>query len=80
MDEWYSLGVALKVKPSKLEEIQKSSPLEGIKRWRINMLQLWLNLTPNASWSMIVTALKTIDHCALSARLQEKYIPTTGTV
>ena len=31
MSDWYSLGVALRVPPSKLEEIQKSNPQEGIQ-------------------------------------------------
>ena len=35
MNDWYSLGVALRVHPNKLQEIQKSSPREGIQRWRI---------------------------------------------
>ena len=79
MSDWYSLGVTLMVPPSKLEEIQKSSPQEGIQRWRINLLQYWLNSTPSASWRDIVAALEKIGHHTLSARLREKYqyIPQT---
>ena len=47
------------------------------------MLQYWLNSTPDASWSMIITALEKIKHRELSASLREKYhIPqtTSGTV
>ena len=29
MKDWYSLGVALRVHPNELQEIQKSSPQEG---------------------------------------------------
>ena len=67
MNDWYSLGVALRVHPNKLQEIQKSSPREGIQRWRIDLLQHWLSSTPNASWSMIVVALERIDHHVLAA-------------
>ena len=78
MNDWYSLGVALRVHPNKLQEIQKSSPREGIQRWRIDLLQHWLSSTPNASWSMIVVALERIDHHVLAARLRAKYqIPQT---
>ena len=73
VDDWYSLGVALMVPPSKLEEIQKSSPHEGIQRWRINLLQHWLNSTPSASWRVLVMALEKIGHHTLSTRLREKY-------
>ena len=80
MKDWYSLGVALRVHPNELQEIQKSSPQEGIQRWRIDLLQHWLDSTPDASWSMIITALEKIGHHTLSARLKLKYLPpTTGT-
>ena len=79
MMDWYSLGVALRIHPNKLQEIQKLSPLEGIQRWRIDLLQHWLNSTPDASWSDIIVALKTIGHHTLSAKLREKYIlPLAG--
>ena len=80
MMDWYSLGVALRIHPNKLQEIQKLSPLEGIQRWRIDLLQHWLNSTPDASWNDIIVALKTIGHHTLSAKLREKYIvPSTTT-
>ena len=80
MNDWYSLGVALRIHPNKLQEIQKSSPQEGIQRWRIDLLQYWLNSTPDASWNDIVVALESIGHHTLSARLQHKYnVPATGT-
>ena len=80
MNDWYSLGVALRVHPNKLQEIQKSSPQEGIQRWRIELLQYWLNSTPDASWKDIIVALEKIGHHTLSARLQHKYnVPATGT-
>ena len=83
MSDWYALGVALRVHPNKLQEIQRSSPQEGIQRWKIDMLQHWLSSTPDASWSMIITALEKIEHHELSARLREKYhipLTTSGTV
>ena len=80
MNDWYSLGVALRIHPNKLQEIQKLSPLEGIQRWRIDLLQYWLNSTPDASWKDIIVALESIGHHTLSARLQHKYnVPVTGT-
>ena len=74
LNDWYSLGVALKVPPSKLKEIRQSAPQEGIQYWKIELLQYWLDSTPDASWNDIIVALKTIGHHTLSARLREKYI------
>ena len=73
MNDWYSLGVALRVHPNKLQEIQKSSPQEGIQRWRIDLFQHWLNSTPDASWRVIILALEKVGHHTLSTRLREKY-------
>ena len=76
MHDWYSLGVALLVPVSKLKEIMASSQQEGIARWRIDLLQYWLDSTPTASWSDMITALEKIGHYTLSARLRSKYLPS----
>ena len=85
VDEWYFLGVVLKIPVSKLKEIQGSSPQAGMRFWRIEMLYHWLQSTPGASWNDIIVALEKIGLHALSTRLREKYhipspIPLTGTV
>ena len=74
VDEWYLLGVVLKVPVSKLKEIQGSSPQAGVRFWRIEVLYHWLQSTPHASWNDIVLALKKIGQHTLSVRLREKYI------
>ena len=85
MNDWYSLGnLALLVPVSKLQEIMALSPEGGIARWRRDLLQYWLDSTPTASWSDIITALEKIGHHTLSAGLRTKYLPsatttTTGT-
>ena len=78
VNEWYSLGVALLVPVSKLKEIITSSPQEGTARWRIDLLQYWLDSTPTASWSDIIRALERIGHHTLSARLRSQYLPSTA--
>ena len=82
MNDWYSLGVALRVPPSKLKEIRQSAPQEGTQYWRIELLQYWLDSTPSTSWRDIVTALEKIGQRTLSARLREKYqvLQITGNV
>ena len=79
MNDWYSLGVALLVPVSKLQEIMALSPQGGIARWRIDLLQYWLDSTPTASWSDIITALEKIGHHTQSTRLRSIYLPSTTT-
>ena len=74
MNDWYSLGVALLVPVSKLKEIMTLSPQAGTAQWRIDLLQYWIDSTPTASWSDIITALEKIGHHTLSTRLRSKYI------
>ena len=74
VNEWYLLGVVLKVPISEIKKIQGLSPQAGIRFWRIKVLYHWLQSTPHASWNDIVLALKKIGQHTLSARLQEKYI------
>ena len=79
MNGWYSLGVALLVPVSKLQEIMALSPQGGTAQWRIDLLQHWLDSTPTASWSDIITALEKIGHHTLSTRLRVKYLSSTTT-
>ena len=79
MNDWYSLGVALLVPVGKLKEIITSCPQEGTARWRIDLLQYWLESTPTASWSDIIAALEKIGHHTLSTRLRSKYLPSSAT-
>ena len=77
MNDWYSLGVALLVPVSKLQEIMALSLQGGIARWRIDLLQYWLDSTPTASWTDIISALEKIDRRTLSTRLRSMYLSST---
>ena len=80
MNDWYSLGVFLLVPVSKLQEIMTMSSQGGTARWRIDLLQYWLDSTPTASWSDIITALEKIGHRTLSSNLRLKYLLSTTTI
>ena len=80
MNDWYSLGVALLVPVSKLQEIMALSPQGGIARWRIDLLQYWLDSTPTASWTDVITALEKIGHHTLSTRLRSNYLLSATTI
>ena len=74
VDDWFTFGVALGVTVRKLREIQASNSQGGVRRWKIDMFQSWLDSTPTASWEDIIKALEQVDHVALAARLRSKYI------
>ena len=82
MSSWYPLGVELRVPVAVLQQIESRSPQGGIVRWRIDLLQHWLDSTPTASWCDIITALENTGHNALSTRLRSRYSrqQTTGNI
>lgn len=74
VDDWYSFGIALGVPVSKLREIEASNPQGGVKRWRIDMLQYWLDTAPTASWKDVSRALQQTDHLMLAATVKSRYL------
>ena len=73
VDDWFSFGVALGITVGRLREIQASNQ-DGVRRWKIEMFQSWLDSTPNASWEDIIKALEQCHHVALAERLRSRYI------
>ena len=74
VDDWFTFGVALGVTVRKLREIQTSNSHGGIQRWKGDLFQSWLNVTPTASWENVIRALEQADYVALAARLRLKYV------
>ena len=78
VDDWFILGVALGVSVSQLKEIERSNQGEGVKRWKVEMFQYWLNLNPTASWKDVTSALEQLGFFSLAARLKSKYLWQRG--
>ena len=72
--EWYQLGMKLGVPDYKLDEIQRNHPHEGVGRWRVEVLALWLRLTPNASWRNVMKALQRMGENTLAEKIRHKHI------
>ena len=72
--DWYQLGMKLGVLDHMLDEIQRNHPHEGVSRWRVEVLSLWLKLTPDASWRNVVRALQRMGENALAEKIRHKYI------
>ena len=72
--DWYQLGIKLGVPDYKLDEIQRTYPVGGVSRWRVEALSLWLQLTPNGSWRNVIRALQRMGQNILAERIRHKYI------
>ena len=76
VSNWYQLGVKLGLKLYQLKHIEEKTT--DIERRKIEMYDLWLRTTPEASWSHIVTALREMEEVTTAERIQQNY-GVTGT-
>ena len=69
--QWYSLGIELGLENHVLDSIKArhSNP----NRCKREMFKQWLDITPNASWSTLLTALEGIGATEISERVQREY-------
>ena len=77
MSNWYQLGIKLGLKPYQLKQIEEKTTTD-IEHRKIEMYDLWLRTTPEASWSHIVTALREMEEMTTADRIQQNY-RVTGT-
>ena len=71
VSDWYRLGLKLGVPDYKLDEIQRN---HSSSRWKIEMLKMWRQLNPNASWMNVVRALQRIEENTLAKMIRRKYM------
>ena len=77
--EWYDLGLQLKVKPGKLDNIQ--AEFSALKHQLREMLKAWLKTGDNPSWKTLIDALKSplVGESRLATVLEAKYCPVQRT-
>ena len=70
---WYSLGLQLMVRSSKLDSIQVQ--FSESKRQLLEMLKTWLTTSDNTSWKTLTDAVKSrsVEACTLACALETKY-------
>ena len=78
-EQWYRLGLQLKVRPETLETIRKqfSNSRDRVQE----MLKIWLTTSDNPSWKTLTDALRsrTVEHYWLAAVLEAKYCQVVET-
>jgi len=73
VSKWYQLGIKLGLQPSQLHQIERQISTD-IGRRKIEVVDLWLQSTPGASWRHIVTALKEMGDSTTAERIELKYV------
>jgi len=73
VSRWYQLGIKLGLQPSQLRQIEQEVPTD-IDRRKIEVVDLWLQSTPGASWRHIVTALRELGDMTIAERIESKYV------
>jgi len=76
VSKWYQLGIKLGLQPSRLHQIEQEVPTD-IDRRKIEVVDLWLQRTPEASWRHIVTALREMGDVTTAERIELKYVKGT---
>ena len=71
--KWYQLGIKLGLEPSQLHQIEQEVPTD-IDRRKIEVVDLWLQNTPGASWRHVVTALREMGDHTTAERMELKFV------
>ena len=75
--DWFELGVLLRIRTSKLKQIEKDHP-RNARRCKLEVLDWWYQNAPDVSWEKLVDALGMMGgYDALLQRLRKK-IPRGG--
>ena len=70
--EWYKLGVELLGNDIALRSFQANHP-NDVDKCCCDMFKKWLDVTPDASWSQIVTALNNIGMTAAANAISKQH-------
>ena len=73
VNDWHTLGLHLRLDIAEMDQIEEQYLTQGHRRCKTKMIDLWLKVKPDASWHMLIKALKKIKEESLADRLTEKY-------
>ena len=74
-NDWYAIGVALKLKPSDLDVIETENHHDVAQCLR-KMIHLWIRNSSNLTWRTLSDALQqpAVDHNGVSESIRSKYV------
>ena len=70
---WFKLGIHLSIPKHELEKIEHD--YKGNDRQMLEMLDQWLQRTPNAAWEDLVCALQQMGENRVAKNIHQKYTP-----
>ena len=73
ISRWYQLGIKLGLQPSQLHQIEQEVPTD-IDRRKIEVVDIWLQSAPDASWRHIITTLREMGDVTTAERIELKYV------
>ena len=74
-EDWYPLGVQLRLRPATLREIQRNYPLDT-ERCKQEVLHLWLHSAPEVSWKTLAHTVQALGRYeSLAQKLRRKIPP-----
>ena len=71
-DKWYAIGIGLRIRTTTLDRI-KALCDDKPKQCMAEMVEYWLNTTPNASWEEVTRALRQRDHICIQDSAAEYF-------
>ena len=76
--DWHTLGLKLNVAKSKLDGINVTYHVLGVERLKTEMFDAWLKSSPSASWSDLISALKSMNEHRVASDIAARY--STGLI
>ena len=73
VSRWYQLWINLGLQPSQLRQIEQQF-LRDSDRCKIEVVDLWLQSTPGASWRHVITALREMGDMRTAETIEMKYV------
>ena len=72
--DWYQLGLYLNLQTHELNKIQQDHAHQGNDRQMVEMLAVWLQRTPNATWGDMVNGLQQMEENRVAENIRQKHL------
>ena len=70
VNDWYMLGIQLGISSSQLNKIRTTYHVHGVERLMVEMFDVWLTSSLDASWMKVITALRNIGQHLVAKEIQ----------
>ena len=72
--DWNGLGIQLGVNPARLKKIRFET--KTVDESRSDMIRIWMNTDPQASWDKLSEALERVEHHVVAKKIRDQILPT----